>query len=290
MITKDIWSEWLLYRRHGGDTELRKRMLDSLYPVREKVLENAELTNNSTLLDVGCGDGLIAFGALESIDSCQVIFSDVSQDLLGIAKSIAREIDVLHRCTFLNNAATDLSAIASSSVDAVTTRSVLIYVKDKFKAFQEFHRVLKKNGRLSIFEPVNSFAYPEPPHILYGIDVTPIFPIAQKIKAVYNRIQPSGLDPMIDFSERDLVKLVEKAGFHTIQLEFQATVKPAANNINWETMLKVTENPKIPSLKEILVNELTADQAREFEMFMRPRIEANKGISRSAVAYLKATK
>jgi ubiquinone/menaquinone biosynthesis C-methylase UbiE len=49
-------------------------------------------------------------------------------------------------------------------VDAVTTRSVLIYVKDKRRASEEFHRVLKPGGRLSIFEPINSFTYPEPPH------------------------------------------------------------------------------------------------------------------------------
>ncbi|WP_348240817.1 methyltransferase domain-containing protein, partial [Salmonella enterica] len=48
-----------------------------------------------------------------------------------------------------------LEGIADSSVDVVTTRSVLIYVDDKAAAFAAFHRVLKPGGRVSLFEPIN---------------------------------------------------------------------------------------------------------------------------------------
>lgn len=39
-----------------------------------------------------------------------------------------------------------LSGISDQSVEAVTTRSVLIYVKEKRRAFSEFYRVLKPEG------------------------------------------------------------------------------------------------------------------------------------------------
>ena len=42
-------------------------------------------------------------------------------------------------------------------MDIVTTRSVLIYVEDKRRAFEEFFRVLKPGGRISLFEPINRF-------------------------------------------------------------------------------------------------------------------------------------
>jgi cyclopropane fatty-acyl-phospholipid synthase-like methyltransferase len=58
----DIWSEWLLKRRFGDDAEQMKAAMDYLYRVRDEVLEHANLGDNETLLDVGCGDGLIAFG------------------------------------------------------------------------------------------------------------------------------------------------------------------------------------------------------------------------------------
>ena len=59
--TADIWAQWLLHRRHGGDRERLEATLDQLYPVRDKVLSDAQLGDGDTLLDVGCGDGLIAF-------------------------------------------------------------------------------------------------------------------------------------------------------------------------------------------------------------------------------------
>ena len=69
--------------------------------------------------------------------------------LLAAAKS------VLGRSTFVQTAADSRAGIPDGSVDVVTTRSVLIYVKDKAAAFRAFYRVLKPGGRVSLFEPVN---------------------------------------------------------------------------------------------------------------------------------------
>jgi arsenite methyltransferase len=66
--TRDRWHRWLLDVRHGGDTEYRQQPLVSmLHPVRDRVLERAALRPDETLLDVGCGDGRIAFAALDRL-------------------------------------------------------------------------------------------------------------------------------------------------------------------------------------------------------------------------------
>lgn len=98
--TQDMWAEWLLKRRFGGDPERMKKMLEFLTPVRDKVLSHLHLNEGETLLDVGCGDGLIAFGALEKFPGCRVIFSDISQDLLDHAEALAQEMNPAHRCRF----------------------------------------------------------------------------------------------------------------------------------------------------------------------------------------------
>jgi ubiquinone/menaquinone biosynthesis C-methylase UbiE len=288
-LQEDIWSRWLLNRRFGGDPEQLTHVLDYLYPVRDKVLSHINLEGGRTLLDVGCGDGLIAFGALEKFESCRAIFSDISDDLLHHVQVLARDMNLLQRCEFVRASADDLGMIETESVDAVTTRSVLIYVYAKQQAFKEFHRVLKPGGQLSIFEPINRFAYPEPMGRFSGYDVTPIATLAEKLKAVYRRIQPPDTDPMTDFDERDLVICAEKAGFSSINVELQIEVKPSENS-DWITFLHAAGNPKIPSVEEAMQQAFTLGETETFTSFLRPLVESRQGIQRSAVAYLWAVK
>jgi ubiquinone/menaquinone biosynthesis C-methylase UbiE len=134
-----------------------------LYPIRDSVFDHAGLQENETLLDVGCGDGLIGFGALERLSAGRVIFSDISQELLDHVVDLARQMGVADRSAFLQAPADDLSALDDASVDVVTTRSVLIYVADKSTAFREFYRVLRPGGRASLFEPINRLTRISPP-------------------------------------------------------------------------------------------------------------------------------
>lgn len=199
--------------------------LDFLAPVRDRVLRNAALSEGDTLLDVGAGDGLIAFAALERVGpEGRIVFSDVSQDLLDHSRRLGEKMGVLGRCRFVRASADDLSAVEDASVDAVTTRSVLIYVKDKRRAFEEFHRVLKPGGRLSIFEPINRFRKPEPPRLFFGYEVTTVQDLARKVREVYARIQPLDTDPMLDFDERDLLDLADGAGFREVHLNYEAGI------------------------------------------------------------------
>jgi len=288
---RDIWAEWLLNRRFGGDQAAMQNALSKyLYPWRDKVLSHANLQEGDMLLDVGCGDGLIAFGALEKVKTSRVIFSDISQDLLDHSQSLAREMKVLDRCQFVRASADDLSMIEDASVDIVTTRSVLIYVSAKPQAFREFHRVLKPGGRLSIFEPISKFSNPEPSHIFAGYNVAPVADIAQKLKALYERIQPNETDPMVDFDERDLVSFAEKEGFQEIDLELQIKVGPISEWMSWEGFLHYAANPKVPTIEEAMQQALTPEEISSLTLQLRPLVERGKGIQRSALAYLWATK
>ena len=113
--------------------------------------------------------------------------------------------------------ADDLSSLEDASVDIVTTRSVLIYVEDKRRAFEEFFRVLKPGGR--IFEPINRFntvAWSAESGLYMGCDVNPVKDLAVRVQAIYERIQPRETDPMLNFDERDLLIYAEEAGFEEI--------------------------------------------------------------------------
>jgi arsenite methyltransferase len=287
----DIWAQWLLQRRFGGNAErMRSALNDFLYPIRDNVLSHAGLSEDQTLLDVGCGDGLIAFGALDRVKTCKVIFCDISQDLLDHARSIAREMGVLKRCRFVRASADELSTIPDSSVDVVTIRSVLIYVAAKEKAFTEFYRVLKPGGRLSVFEPINRFGWPEPPNLFSGYDVTPVTAIAAKVRALYERLQPADTDPMLNFDERDLLAYAEKAGFKEIHLELKAEIKPPDQFTSWDAFMHDAGNPKIPSLEEAIAQTLTSEEAEKFTSYLHSLVETRQGTARSAIVYLWASK
>lgn len=286
----DIWSKWLLERRFGGDQQVMQKAMEFLSGVRGRVLEHANLKDEELLLDVGCGDGLIAFGALETQPGVRVIFSDISRDLLNTAQEIAGEMKVLDRCRFVESSADQLSSVGADECDAVTTRSVLIYVKNKSAAFKEFYRVLKPGGRLSIFEPINRFRYPEPDHIFWGHDVTAVVALARRVKALYATLQPMASDPMLDFDERDLVALAEGAGFGEVYMDYHVEIKPRDAGFDWERMKKSAGNPKIPTLEEAMKEVFSPEEQGVFEAHMRAVIEAGRPITASAYVYLWAVK
>jgi ubiquinone/menaquinone biosynthesis C-methylase UbiE len=287
----DRWQRWLLNVRFGGDLEAHQQDLTEFYyPVRGKVLDKAQLRPDDTVLDVGAGDGLIAFGALERLGpDGRVIFSDISQDLLDHCQKAARAEGVLERCRFLLAAAEQLSAVATGSVDVVTTRSVLIYVKDKAGALREFYRVLAPGGRISLFEPINVLMSDDPGRF-DGYDMRPVQALQAKVRALYDSIQPPGEDPMGDFDERDLLRHAEEAGFSKLDLELRVTVESAKRPVPWERYLRISGNPLIPPLGEALDHTLTADEIITFTEHLRPLVESGTGQERRAAAYLTAVK
>ncbi|HEU5417324.1 MAG TPA: methyltransferase domain-containing protein [Streptosporangiaceae bacterium] len=289
---RDKWHRWLTHGRFGGDAELRERELTRfLYPVRDEVLDRSGLQPGETLLDVGSGDGLIGLGALDRTGPAgHVIFSDISRDLLDHCRDAAAAEGALTRCSFVLAGADSLEVIPDAAADVVTTRSVLIYVKDKAAAFAEFHRVLRPGGRVSIFEPVNVLMGDGATSRFSGYDVAPVAAIAAKLRAVYETLQPPGTDPMLDFDDRDLVRLASSAGFGEVSLELQVTVRASRPPMPWERFLATSGNPLIPSIGEAMDQVLDAGEIRQLTDHLRPLVEAGTGQERRAVAYLTAVK
>jgi arsenite methyltransferase len=284
----DRWASWLLWRRQGGP-ELPAERLEQLHRVRDHVLDNARLMPDDVVLDVGCGDGLIGFAALARLgEKGRVILSDISEDLLERCRSIAREAGILDRCEFLLARADDLAALAEGSVDVVFARSVLIYVADKERALREFYRVLRPGGRVSIYEPINRFTFPEPKGFFYGYDLRSVEDIVTKVRAEYGR-HVNAQNPMLAFDERDLLRLTEKAGFGAIHMEYRVDIERKKPE-DFERFLRSSGNPLVPTLEEAIENALTPDERELLVSRLRPLLESGNGAHRLAVAFLSATR
>jgi arsenite methyltransferase len=289
--SRDKWAEWVLARSHADDAEQKRRSLEFLEPIRNRVLGKARVRPGDVVLDVGAGDGLIAFGAMPLVgESGRVIFCDVSQDLLGHCRAASRDLSVTDQAQFVRASAEDLSPIPDGSVDVVTTRSVLIYVLEKDAAFREFHRVLRPGGRVSIFEPINNY-FPDDMDEFWGFDARPVRDLVEKIWLsegwdAANHVN----DPMMNFNERDLLRHAEDAGFPEVHVELVVDVERGTWVEDWDRLLGTAPNPNARTTGEAITAALTQEEAGRFEEHLRPLVDAGKGLKRSAFAYLWAVK
>ena len=294
----DEWSEWLLHRRHADDPAYEQRVRGAIERFRDRVLDGAGLQPDSTLADIGAGDGLIAFGAIDRVGpSLRVILTDISTPLLAHAEGVAIERGVRSQCTFLRCPADRLAEIPDSSVDAVTTRAVLAYVADKPAALAEFHRILKPGGRMSIGEPVFQDDAIEVIALrklleskLPGSD-NPFLPLLHRWKAAQFPDTPERMaaSPIANFSERDLLRLVTNTGFREVRLALHIDVLPSIIH-TWEVFLHTSPHPWAPPVAHILEQQFTAEERQLFEQVLRPSVESPESTVTERVVYITASK
>lgn len=291
MATSDRWSQWVLRTRHGGDPAQLAQAMAVLGPVRDRVLDGAAPAPGETVLDVGCGDGLLGFAALDRVaPDGTVVLSDVSEALLEHCRGTAAELAVAERCRFVRTGLPHLDAVPDGSLDVVVLRSVLLYVRDKPACLRALHRVLRPGGRLSLFEPVNRYGSPEPPGRLWSFDVTEVRELADRVLAAARADRPAD-DPIVDYDERDLLAAAEDAGFAELSLAYEARV---GSDVGFgmgrqpiESMLDTAPNPTAPTYRE-LIDRALAPAERDRLVAHLVGQPPGRRRARLAVAYLTA--
>ena len=289
----DIWSKWLLESRFGNRQNAQAEIAQ-LKALRDKVLDNAELIGHETLLDVGAGDGLIAFGALERMgESGRVILADISEPLLEEARSIAERMGVLNRCQLVNASAEDLSAFPDESIDVVTTRSVLIYVKDKLRALREFYRVLKRGGRISLFETVSLPALRRAEEKWPGVGMnvyssSALAPISDLVNSFVSGLDFSATRSMSNTDHIGYLHLCEDAGFKTASVELHLAMRRRSADL--QSSLNQSLNPHFPTPAEHMDRMFTPQERERFIAHLEKLMRTDEGISRVSTVFISAFK
>jgi arsenite methyltransferase len=294
----DEWSRWLLHVRHGGDPSFGKKILGKLNAYADRVLDGAGLAADMTLADIGSGEGLVAFRAIDRIGpSLRVILTDISAPMLDHVKTLASERGVREQCTFVECPADRLAGIADSSVDVVTTRAVLAYVADKSSALREFFRILKPGGRISLAEPIfqdDALAACALRTVLESRQADPadyLKPLVHRWKAAqfpdtHEKLLAS---PLTNFSERTLFELARVAGFAPIHMELHIDLAPSEVT-SWNVFLDSSPHPWAPALADILAQQFTPQERQLFEQPMRALVESGRSIATTRTAYINAVK
>lgn len=294
----DMWSNWLLGRRHGNDPNYAPVMKRMVERIRDIVLERAALQPGMLLIDVGAGDGLITFGAFERVGpTLRAVLADVSMPLLRIAEERAVENGVRDRCIFLHTGAEQLDGVADATADVVITRAVLAYVADRSAATRQFHRVLKPGGRISIAEPIHQEQAVKLAALTAHLQANAVEPsdrnarllqrcLAAQLPSTLHDIEES---PLTNFCERDMIVWFEKAGFTNIHLELHIDVGNASA-MPWDTYIDIALHPGAPTLREIFQAQFSDAERNEFEQATRPHVESGQRTERLVIAYLTALK
>ena len=294
----DIWTDWLLHRRHADDADYERHVRSAIERFADRVLDGAQLAPDMTVADIGSGDGLVAFRAIARVgSSLRVILTDISASMLLHCEEISKRRGINQQCTFLQCSAEKLDHIPNAAVDVVTTRAVLAYVTDKCAALGEFLRILKPGGRLSIAEPVfrdDAFEAVALKNLVdsnHGETLDRFLPLLHRWKSAQfpDTEQKMALSPITNYSERDLVRFVHDCGFAEIRMAFHIDILPSIIT-SWNAFLLMSPHPWAPCVETILTEQFTQEERQLFEKVLRPAIEDCRTTTTERVAYLTAVK
>jgi demethylmenaquinone methyltransferase/2-methoxy-6-polyprenyl-1,4-benzoquinol methylase len=135
-----------MFTRIAGRYNLMNRLMTGGQDVRwrKRVIELAQLDNNSFLLDIGTGTGDLAREALTKFPQAKVIAADFTLEMMRIGQRNGAlsfsSADALHL------------PFQDSSFDAVVSGFLMRNVIDLQNALQEQYRVLKNGGRIVILD------------------------------------------------------------------------------------------------------------------------------------------
>jgi arsenite methyltransferase len=297
-LLSDVWSHWLLHVRHGGDPAHSREMRGRLEYYADRVLDGAQPGAGMTLADIGAGEGLIAFRAIERVGPLlRTILTDISTPMLQHAEALAISRGVRGQCVFHQCSADNLRAVRDGSVDIVATRAVLAYVADKRAALREFHRILKPGGRITLAEPIlrdEALAVSALKTIIDNRpagDLEPVLPLLHRWRAAQfpDTLEKIAKSPITNYTERDLVYLAQATGFADIHMEFHIDLLPFSVT-SWEVVLDSSPHPWAKPLSALLAEQFTVEERRILEQALRQALDAPNSVAIERIAYLTATK
>ena len=281
------WSTWLKKTRFSYMNETqREQTLNWLLSVRDSVLNLANLKEGQKIADFGCGSGLLGFGVLERFeDKVELIFSDKFQDCLDECKKILNKTKIKNNVKFLKTDVLDIK-LKNDFLDRLMTRSVLVHVKEKQKAFEEFYRVLKPTGIYAAFEPIiseNTRYY----ELLKPEEISDY----QEFKNAEKEFMENPNDPLVNFCAESLNKNLNKSGFRTVNINIQTA--DSKYSPTKETILNWFIAPPAPDQKSMKERFLEYFEEKKVDNFILEVQNAlnNKEIKISAkTAFIKAIK
>lgn len=255
---KKNWAKWLM------EVRLENNPRVGLEHIRNLILTFASLNPTDNLLDIGTGLGLLGFKAYDQLKKQgKVVAIDndpncISECLKYIEENKISANYELHNMDLINN------SLPAKSFDVVVSRSVIMHIKDKQRAFNEIYRLLKNNGKLSIYEPFH-FSKTRRFHKFLNPKITPNF---KKYYETEEAVRNDLNDPLTNYDIQSLKQNLKKAGFSDIKIfsypmfEYWKCTNEHFNRI--EEYLSNSNLPLHVSLKDKFLKFMSEDEFNQY--------------------------
>ena len=117
---------------------------ESLLRSNERLLEDIEITSNTSILDMGCGDGGFAAWAASKF-GCRVTGITIVPEHAALAQDLVHERGVSYLCEFM---VMDMlnAKLPAETFDIVTNQESLCYAVDTAAYLNQVKRILKPGG------------------------------------------------------------------------------------------------------------------------------------------------
>ena len=132
-------------------TVYMKKFTD-LYVTLSMIVKKQTTSLHPTILDIGCGPGILSNEILKQTPNAIVIGIDPLKKMLMLAKQNLAATDVQKFNPILG--VSEKLPLKDNSIDTIVSRFSLPYWKQPKESFFEMNRVLKPNGKV-VFEALN---------------------------------------------------------------------------------------------------------------------------------------
>jgi ubiquinone/menaquinone biosynthesis C-methylase UbiE len=113
------------------------------------LIRNLQIPENPTVLDVGCGTGILTFELVKKVQGKGKFYGiDISPKMIHSAKARAESLG--HANVEFRKADAEQLDFLESSFDLVISNQAFHWFPDKEKALKEMFRVLKHGGRVAL--------------------------------------------------------------------------------------------------------------------------------------------